>query len=263
MQKHLEEEVSKTAAVVSDWKNSIAKIETQFNVARLAVAKAQKSREAQALKATMGDAAAVAAIKLARDEKQNAEQIISDLKFALPEAQAQLAAAEKAAASARHALAMLQAEKLMRQRVDVSGQIDQVNAESARLYRVYEELGREIVNMPDVLPRNMHGMNNHEGAVGARRVRAALPAFVQKLYPGSLHDEMKKEPLAVTEARFWNLTVDTTTKADDESGVKNLRRDVGIVHRRRPSIRLAATSGAGGLNRGGGVVMSITAAAFL
>src|SRR5882757_11522016 len=35
MQKHLEEEVSKTAAVVSDWKNSIAKIETQFNVARL------------------------------------------------------------------------------------------------------------------------------------------------------------------------------------------------------------------------------------
>jgi hypothetical protein len=33
MQKHLEEEVSKTAAVVSDWKNSIAKIETQFNVA--------------------------------------------------------------------------------------------------------------------------------------------------------------------------------------------------------------------------------------
>src|SRR5258708_15872110 len=34
---YLQEEVSKTAAAVSDWKNSIAKIETQFNVARLAV----------------------------------------------------------------------------------------------------------------------------------------------------------------------------------------------------------------------------------
>src|SRR5258705_9788864 len=83
--------------------------------------------------------------------------------------------------------------------------------------------------MPDVLPRNMHGMNNHEGAVGARRVRAALPAFVQKLYPGSLHDEMKKEPLAVTEARFWNLTVDTTTKADDDTTTKAARRICGVT----------------------------------
>jgi hypothetical protein len=63
------------------------------------------------------------------------------------------------------------------------------------------------------MPENMHGMINHEGAVGLRHVAAALPAFVQKLFPRSLHDEQKKEPLATTEARFWNLPPEQEARA--------------------------------------------------
>jgi hypothetical protein len=76
-----------------------------------------------------------------------------------------------------------------------------------------EELGREIVNMPDALPSNMHGISNHEGAVGLRRVRASLPAFFWKLFPGALHDEMKTENLAASEARFWNLSPEQPEQA--------------------------------------------------
>jgi predicted nucleic acid-binding Zn-ribbon protein len=174
---HLEKQVSETAAVVADWKNSIAKIETQFNVAGLALARAKKTREAHALKAAMNDAAAVAAIKDARAEQLAAEQTIDDLKIALPEMEAQLADAERAAASARHQLAKFAAEVLMKRRIDVAGKLDAVIADFSRLYAEYEKLGREIVNM-DVMPRDMHGgISNHEGAVGARRVRASLPAF--------------------------------------------------------------------------------------
>jgi DNA repair exonuclease SbcCD ATPase subunit len=210
---HLEKQVSETAAVVTDWKNSIAKIGTQLNVAGLAVTKAQKTREAHALKASLGDAAAIEAIKHARDEQQNAEQIISDLKFALPAASEQLAEAEKAAASARHALAEFNADVLKRKRVDVAGQLDKVIEDFARLFGEYEKLGREILSM-DVMPRTMDGISNHEGAIGARRVRASLPKLFWKLFPGAVYDEMKTENLAAAEGRFWGLApIDSDTKA--------------------------------------------------
>jgi hypothetical protein len=93
----------------------------------------------------------------------------------------------------------------MREGVLLAGELDVAIANFARLYDKYEKLGREIVNTPDALPQNMHGMVNYEGA---RRVAAALPPFVQKLFPGSLHDEMKKEPLAISEARHWNLAIE-------------------------------------------------------
>ncbi len=99
----------------------------------------------------------------------------------------------------------------MRQRIDVGAQIDVVIAEFARLYGEYEKLGAQIVNM-DTMPRTMHGGADYEGAVGARRLRAALPRFLEQVFPNSLHDEQKKESLATTEARFWNLApVETTT----------------------------------------------------
>lgn len=204
-QQHLERQVEETSAVVTECKNTIGGIETQFQTANLAKANAKKSRETHALRASMGDAAAIAAAKHARDAQRDAESTIDDLRVALPAAEEQLVAAEKAAASARHALAKLQAEKLMRQRIDVAGKLDAAISEFARLYSEFEKLGHDIVNMPDALPKNLHGMSNVEGALGARRVRASLPAFFWKLFPGAIHDEMKTENLATSESRFWNL----------------------------------------------------------
>jgi hypothetical protein len=212
-QQLLEAEVETRAATVADWKRSVASIETQFNTANAALVRAKKQRETHALKASMGDGAATAAIKAARAEQLAAEQTSDDLKIALPEMEAQLAAAEKAAASARHQLAKFEAEVLMKQRIEVAGQMDGVIAEYARLYALHEKLGAQIVNM-DVLPRDMHGgISNQEGAVGARRVRASLPRFFWKLFPGAVYDEMPTENLATSEARFWNLAPESPEKA--------------------------------------------------
>src|ERR1019366_8168551 len=150
MQKHLEKQVAETAAVVAGWKNTIAKIETQFNITNLALLNAKKNREAHALKAAMSDAAAIAAVKHARSEQHTAEQTIGDLKIALPEAEAQLAAAEKAAASAKHELAKLHGAKLMRQRVAAAGKMDAAFAEAASAYADFARLGRELQAFPDL-----------------------------------------------------------------------------------------------------------------
>jgi uncharacterized membrane protein YdfJ with MMPL/SSD domain len=160
---------------VGDWRRSIAAIDTQLNTANLSLARAKQIRENHALKAAMGDAVAIEAVTAARSEQSSAEQTIADLQIALPEAMAQLAEAEKAAAAARHAVAKAKAEEAMKKRIAKAGEIDAAIADFARLYHEYEALGREIIDMPDALPPSVHGIRNYEGAVGLRRVAAALP----------------------------------------------------------------------------------------
>jgi hypothetical protein len=204
MQKQLEAKVSETAASVTNSKNSIAKIQTQLNSANLALTRARKERESHALQASLGDATAVAAIKAARDAQRDAEALLDDLRVALPAAEASLAEAEKAAASAKAALSRFVAEGLMRKRIENAAQIDAWLAAGASLFDVRAKLGTEIVNM-DVMPRTMHGTSNYEEAMGARRLRASLPAWISKLFPGAVHDEMPRQPLAISEAQFWSL----------------------------------------------------------
>jgi hypothetical protein len=211
-EKTLQDAVAETAAVVADWRRSAASISTQLNVAGLALARAKKAREAHALKSASGDATAIAAIKSARAEQLAAEQTIDDLKIALPEAEAQLGAAEKNAVSAENALAKFNAEVLKRKRIEVAGDLDQIIANLVRVYGEYEKLGREIVNM-DVIPQSAHLTTNYDSALGDRRVRAALPKLFERVYPNALHDETKKESLSKSESRYWfgEPPVETTT----------------------------------------------------
>jgi chromosome segregation ATPase len=209
----LEKRVAETAAVVTDWKRSVAAIQTELNTANAALMRAKNQRETHAMAARLGDATAAAAVKSARGEQYVAEQDIVDLQLALPEAQAKLATAERNAESARRELAQHHAQQLQRSRIEVAGQIDAVIADFTRLLNEYEKLGHAIANA-DALPRNLHGMSDHEGCIGLRRVRAALPKFLDKVYPNSLHDENLKENLATTEARHWNLAPEQSeTKA--------------------------------------------------
>jgi hypothetical protein len=153
----------------------------------------------------MGDTNSVAEIKHARSAQTSAEQTIADLAdIALPAASEQLAIAEKNAATARHALAKLMAEQVMKKRIEVGGQIDSAIADIVRLFGEFEKLGNQIANMDVAVPRNMLGMANHEGAIGLRRVRAAFPKLMDRVFLNT-HDESKKEALAISEARHWNL----------------------------------------------------------
>jgi prophage DNA circulation protein len=205
MQKHLEKQVAETAAVVTEWKSAISKIETQFNVANLARANAKKIREANALKASMGDAAAIGAVKHARSEQHTAEETIGDLKIALPEAEAQLAAAEKAAASARHELAKLHGEKLMRQRVAAAARMDAAFSEAASAYIDFERLGRELQSFPDLGIAVSGNMSHWETVTGFRRIASALPMFFLKLFPTTWTNEDARQSLAASEEKLWQL----------------------------------------------------------
>jgi outer membrane protein TolC len=153
----------------------------------------------------MGDAAAISHVKAARDAQRDAESTIDDLKIALPAAQAQLAAAEKNAESARHELAKLLGEKIMRRRVAAAARMDVAFAEAASAYSDFERLGRELQSFPDLNLAAGGNMSFYEGATGFRRIAASLPLFFLKLFPGTWTNEAARTPLAQSEAHFWQL----------------------------------------------------------
>jgi hypothetical protein len=103
-------------------------------------------------------------------------------------------------------LSKFRSDILKRRRIDAGAELDAVIADLVKVWARYEKLGAEILNMPDAVPASStFGMLNHEGVMGLRRVAASLPKFMISWFPGALHDELKKEPLATSEARFWNL----------------------------------------------------------
>jgi hypothetical protein len=201
----LEKNVDDTAAVVQDWKNTIAKIETEFNVANLARDHATKARETHALAAAMQDAHAIAEIKHARSAHATAEATLADLAVALPAAATHLANAEKAAESARHQLAKLHGEKIMRARVVAAARMDAAFAESAAAFEDFSRLGREPQNFPDLNIGVSGNISHWESVTGYRRIAAALPAFFTKLFPSTWSNSDARKPLGQSEADFWQL----------------------------------------------------------
>lgn len=203
MKAALEKALMDTARVVSEWTTNRVKIEVAISDANARLAKAAEHRQRFALDASLGNPKATAEIIKHRAEHACAQNDLIDLQHALSAARLRLVEAEGEAKTARNNLARFNIGVMIRKRIDVAGQLDDVIADFARRYRAYEALGHEIINTPDALPQNGFGMTNHEGALGARRVRASLPAFFWKLFPGAIHDEMKTENLATSEARYW------------------------------------------------------------
>jgi hypothetical protein len=211
---HLEKQVTEAEAKVADWQEKVKALQQQISESTQTVAVATREREQHALTASLGNHAAIAAIKTARSNQHEAEQRLADLVVALPAAQAQLAEAERIATGARRAVAKVAAEQLMKKRIEVSGQIDSVIADLLiPLLDEYEKLGGEIVNMPDVVSRSIFGVASNETALGLRRVRAALPKIFDRIYPGAQYDEMKKAPLEKSEAEHWNLPPEQPARA--------------------------------------------------
>jgi hypothetical protein len=208
----LDKTVADTSRIAEEWAANIRKIESQIANANSRLEKSEAHRKKFALDASLGNPDAISQITKARAESLSAAGDQADLSHALADAKLRLVEVEGAAKAAMSNLAKFEVEILQRKRVDIAGELDQVSADFARLYAQYEALGAQIVSM-DVLPRTMVGMSNHEGAVGAKRVRASLPPLFWKLFPGAIHDEMKTENLATSEARFWNLAPEHDEKS--------------------------------------------------
>src|ERR1035437_1075201 len=208
----LEKSVVDTARIAEEWASNVSKIEVQIANAHSRLEKSEAQRKRFALDASLKNPDAIAGIAKARAEQSAAEGDQADLSHALSQAKAMLIEAEREARIARNNLGRFMVEILVKKRIEVASQLDAAISDFARVYAQYEELGATIINMPYAMSHNVHGMSNHEGAVGARRVAAALPAFFLKFFPISLHDEQKKESLAVTESRFWfGEPAETTT----------------------------------------------------
>jgi hypothetical protein len=145
----------------------------------------------------------------ARAQQTDAEQRRDDLfNRRWPAASLELAAAERAAETARRALAKPHVEALKRQRVAIGARMDKRLAEVAADYELYQRLGVEIQSYDPAPDGGM--MARHESFVGLQRISAALPACLKTL-PAS-HPE-KYIPLAVAEAQFWNLPPEPSEKA--------------------------------------------------
>lgn len=208
----LEHAITEAAKRVASWTANAKKIEQQIAAAKGRIATADNQRKQSALAASLGDRAAIGELAAARAVHATAVGDLADLGHALNDAAAKLWEAEAEAKGARNALAKFEADVLKRKRVALAGEIDKTVATLASQYREYEQIGNEIVNT-DPLPLNLHGMNNAEGAAGARRIRAAVPKLLEQVFQSAAHDEQKKEPLATTEVRFWNLAPAETVAA--------------------------------------------------
>ena len=210
----LEHAITEAAKRVASWTANAKKIEQQIAAAKGRIATADNQRKQSALAASLGDRAAIGEIAAARAVHATAVGDLADLGHALNDAAAKLWEAEAEAKGARNALAKFEADVLKRKRVALAGEIDKTVATLASQYREYEQIGNEILNT-DPLPLNLHGMNNAEGAAGARRIRAAVPKLLEQVFQSAAHDEQKKENLSTTEYRFWfgEPLVETTTAA--------------------------------------------------
>jgi hypothetical protein len=218
MQTILEKQVASTADVVQQWRNTIAQIETRLNAANLVRTNAKGTREAHALRAQMGNADSVAAVKNARGEDRDAAATIEDLSVALPAAEQELAAANKAEALARHELVRFEAGCLARERIEAAARIDTLISELSAAFSDFDKLGVQIGNMPGLLPENPHmsgmSISRTEEIRGDQRVRSALPKVWLRFFPGALHSERAKTTLEASEIQIWSsLASLETTKA--------------------------------------------------
>lgn len=203
-ERELNKAVDEAVQTVATWRDNVAKINKSINEAHTRIAAANEVREQHALAASLNDAKAIAELGKARREHAEAEASLHDLKIALDGAQTRLQDALRDENSARMALNQHNGRELMLKRIQVAAKLDGIFADMAAAYREYEELGREISNL-DVTPRSFAGIADHQGTMGARRVRAAMPRFMWSLFPGALHDELKNEPLEVTEGRHFGF----------------------------------------------------------
>jgi hypothetical protein len=198
----LKDHVAKTAAEAAAAHAKIRGLEIQVTDWNAAIAKATADRERYALPGLSGDASAAAATKKAIAEQREAEQNLETLALALPAARVELDNAERAAAAARHALAMMQAGKLMHQRVDVSGRMDVKFAELQALHIEWTTLGKQLQSFPGLDLSQGGSMARWEECIGTKRLAGAAPVFLTKL---GAADPSQRAPLAVSEARFWSL----------------------------------------------------------
>ena len=202
----LDKSIADTAKVVESWKSNIEAIEAQIANAHSRLEKSETQRKRFALDASLKNPDAIAGIAKARADQSAAEGDQADLRHALSEAAARLIEAEREAKIARHELGRFEAMCLIRERVKVAARIDAVISEFSAAFAEFDNLGRQIANMPGVLASDTLGstsISQMEEIQGNRRMRSALPQVFLRFFPGALHEERPKMDLEKSEIQTW------------------------------------------------------------
>jgi chromosome segregation ATPase len=204
----LQKIVDELARAAEGWRSNVKSIEAQIAKAHSRREKADAHRTNFALEASLGNPQAIGEITAARVEYANAEHDIVDLQRALEGANIKLAEAEREAKTARNNLAAFQLNILKRKSVAAAVHVDNAIAAFVSAFSEFQKIEDEIGNAEP----NVYGISGDYGQSTFRRVRAALPKLLDRVFTG-IHDEMPKTPLAKSVAAQWNLPPVESEKA--------------------------------------------------
>jgi hypothetical protein len=157
------------------------------------------------LQAARGDVGAKNALDKLLTEDLAAERTLADLRLVvLPQAEAELANAERTLKSAETEFRKKEIERLARARVDAARQIDQALADFSAAFADYESLGRELYAAASDFQNQISLSETFDGMA---RLSAALPMkpFYDLRHRHSFAPIGTSKSLAASEASYWRL----------------------------------------------------------
>ena len=202
-----------TAELVAERRKNISDIRAAIAAQEEIVAGSELRRQPYVLQAARGDVAAKNTLDKLLHEDLAAERTLSDLRLVvLPQAEAELANAERTLKSAETEFRKKEIERLAHARVGAARQIDQALADFSAAFADYEKLGRELYAAASDFQNQISLSETFDGMA---RLSAALPAkpFYDLRHRHSFAPIGTSSSLAAAEAAFWRLPAVEAVKA--------------------------------------------------
>ena len=204
--------IEEAAEAVAKQRKQVEEIRTAIAEQEKIVSGSELRRQPFVLQAARGDVAAKSTLDKLLHEDLAAERTLSDLRLALPQAEAELRLAENAHRAAHSELRKAEQIRLARARVEAARKIDAALAELSSSWAEYSEIGRALYAVSDDYPNQIYLAEHLDGLL---RLAAALPhqPFFDIRHKHSFCQLGGGAPLAISESQFWRLPVDDEAKA--------------------------------------------------
>ena len=203
-----------TAEIVAERRRNISDIRAAIAAQEEVVAGSELRRQPFVLQAVRGDVAAKNTLDKLLHDDLAAARTLSDLRLALPLAEAELRTAENAHRAAEVEARKAQVDALARQRVSVASAIDKAFADFSKAWSEYQALGLQLLNVAaDDHVGNIHSFT--ESVDGMLRLAAALPhqPFYDLRWRHSFAPIGTSSSLAAGESPYWRLPPVEAVKA--------------------------------------------------
>ena len=163
----------------------------------------EAKRDAFAKRAILGDKDANDAVKAIQSKIADSRVVIELAEPALAAAKRDLLVAETAESSAHRIAQANVARDIVDKRIEAGRRFDAAAAEMQAAFEDHEKLGHELQYCEIDLFGSAIGVSPYEAAFGVRRVLAAMPPLIAKLF-NTLSLPETRMPLGMTEASAWS-----------------------------------------------------------